>query len=251
MNEKLTGYIRKNAERGFSTDMTRQTLLRAGYDANVVEEHMRHAFGPGIKNYLIGYIRKNLEAGYHKDVIKNALLKAGYGINEVEDHIKHILGSHPKTHFIDKIKLDFGTNAEKKLIVALIAIGVIVVSVLSFNYFFGSDKEIEAPNAGLGTVSTPEEALNLMNKALIKNDETICDQIGDADLMEQCKNTFAINEPCDEECENKKMFNLAIIKNNESLCIGIIDEKIKEDGNNIFNKPLVNETEKICDEACK
>lgn len=264
MDERLIQYIKKHVEKGFSTDRIRQVLLNAGHEANVVEEHIRHAVGSAINKHLIEYIQKNLEAGYPGAAIKQALLKAGYEINIVEKHIEHVLEvkraqlEHMKKYLKpspkvktaeESIKHAASLKTRKKILTASIAIIAIIISVIGFYYFSDFNKKTEVKSESI--VGDENKNLDLLNNALIKNDESLCNNIEDANLREQCKNAFTFNETCDEECENKKIFNLAIIKNNKSICIGIKDEKIKEDCNNIFDKPVVDETEKVCDEACK
>ena len=199
---------------------------------------------------IVEYIRKNLKAGYRKEAIARALLRAGYDIRLINEQMKYALGSRPEEHFISNVKQELGSNSEKYFIIGLIAVFAIAISVMGLNYLFNLNiKEKEV--ASVNIAQDYGASLELLNKALIKNDGAICNEIGDDNLMEQCKNKFAVNETCDERCKNNKIFNLAIIKNNESLCIGITDEKIRQDCNNVFDNLFVNETEKICNEACK
>ena len=179
----------------------------------------------------------------------HALLKAGYNINAAEEHIGHALSLKPEKHFIRDIKQEIASNSERYFVVALVAILLITISTLSFNYFIDlKEKDITS----IKTIHRYDEneSLNLFNKALIRNDAAICDEIGDDMLKDECRNRFVHNESvCDENCENGKILNLAIINNNESLCMGIIDESLR---NNCFDnfKSAKKTAEQACDKEC-
>jgi len=196
---------------------------------------------------LVGYIIKRIRMGHHPERVKQALLSAGWHPQIVDEHIRHVLGRYflgsgpikqkPKK-VLEKIKHELSSNSEKYFIIALILIFVIVASVAGFNYFFdfGKKTEVKSP---VSITSNESENLNLLNKALIKNDEIICGEIEDANLMEQCKDKFAINETekiCDEACKDQEFLNLALIRHNNSICLQIADSSLKNQCEQIFVK---------------
>lgn len=198
---------------------------------------------------IIEYIRKNLKAGYSKEAITRALLKAGYDISLVEEQMRYVLGSRPEKHLISDIKHELGSNSERYFIIGLIAVFVILVSVMGLNYFFDFNvKEKEVSSVKIA--QDYDASLELFNRALIKNDETICDKIGDGNLRNECKSSFMHNVPvCDEQCQDKKILNSAIIHNNESLCMDIINESIRQDCSNAFYKDT-EKAEEECGQNC-
>jgi len=104
----IDDFIKNQLKSGFSKENIKDTLIKAGYDLELVEnklkEHEKKVIASSIINdksidskldsKIIQYIEKSLEKGYSISKIKQALQKVGYEVKKVDKHISHVVKNH-------------------------------------------------------------------------------------------------------------------------------------------------------------
>lgn len=92
MNKKLKEFIEKYIEKGVHISRLRQYLVNSGYNLELIEAH--------INLVLKEFIKKHIRLGHEIDKIKQFLLNAGYEIEVVEEHLNHALRTKKNFRYI-------------------------------------------------------------------------------------------------------------------------------------------------------
>ena len=225
MNESLIEYIRKHLEYGTDIDKVKKTLLDAGHDIGIVEQHINHVLK---HRKLKWFIKKHVKIGTDIDRLKQYLLNAGYDINIVEEHINDALKA----------------KKNKKYILISVVL-ILVVLVASFGIYYYTINFKKTTQIVINETKEAEikyqKNLEILNKAIIANDSSACQSIDENMLKTECQKKFTYNisnatsEECGEECMSKEILNQALINHNASLCAEIISD----------------DTRKICEQSLK
>lgn len=177
---------------------------------------------------LLEYLRKHIEKGSDMENVKQALIRAGHDIKIVEEHINQAIEN----------QINKKQRIRKYVAISIIGLAAVVILFIAF-YFFPYYKKTDLAVNETQLVDINKKNLEIFNKALISNDTTICEQIEDNKLKEECKRKFGYNisnETIDEAFESKELLNKALINHNISLCVEIKDDTIKEQCEQILEK---------------
>ena len=185
---------------------------------------------------LIEFIKKHIEIGHDTAKIKQVLVNAGHDIAIVEEHINHVIKSK-KNRKENKIYIIMAAFA----VIAAIAI---IVSVFEFSNLSLNKKTVSTYNESREAEIKFKNNLDIFNKALMGNDTSVCNKIGDENLKNECRNNFlAINASnqtagafCNQECIDKNLINKALINNNLSICSEIRYNTIRSQCEQILMK---------------
>ena len=219
MDQRLIDFIKKHVEIGSDILMVKELLLNAGHDIYIVEEHINHVLrDKKVKEFIV----KHVKIGTDIERIKQALLDAGYDIKIVEEHIEHALKLKKKIRNIN-------------ILLAVSLLTLFLILVIGFFYIFNFDKETKSIEQNVQTFDTNEYQKNLeiFNQALIDKNISICEEINDIDLSNECKSKLQQrqnqnnNQSCDETCVNKQFLNNALISRNSSYCLEITNPAMK------------------------
>lgn len=247
IDKRLAEYIIKCLEAGYSIGRIKNALLSAGHGMMTIDRHIEHVLknNRGVKKKpsqvnksLIEYISKCLENGFSEDSIKQRLLSAGHEIGLIEKHIGHAMKKNKRRD----------NKGKAPIILALIALIIISAALYHFSGFgdkSGSQMIIEEMDT--------EEAMSLLNKALIEKNAKICEQIKDAAIKSTCASNFNPRTDgmlsCDENCSDAKKLNNALINNNQSICLQILNNQTRQNCDSNFQKNNPKGIQ-ICDGIC-
>ncbi len=180
---------------------------------------------------LIGYIKRNVERGHDIEKIKQVLINAGHDIRVVEGHAAHVLRLKKKN--------------TKYISIALVFLAILIL-VIGGYYLIGYYKKpkITAVNQIQSAELQQQKNLADFNNALISNDQSLCNNINDERLREECQRRFLsnisneaieINESLVVK-ESKELLNKALINHNTSICTEIKDDTIKNQCEQILTR---------------
>lgn len=218
MNERLVEFIKRSLENGHDINRIRQALLDAGHDLKIVEEHISHVANPQQnQKKLKEFIKKHVEKGSDMEKIRQNLVNVGHDIEIVEEYINHELMAKKKRKYV---------------ILSLVAVLVIAIAIIGIYYFSASAKKTKL------AIGNPKEAefrnkkdIENFNKALLSNDNSLCDTILDISLKSECQKRFFHNVSNEIGEVNisvsKELLNKALIQHNASICAEIKDSELK------------------------
>ena len=224
MDEKLVEYIKKHVEHGTNIDELKQSLLNAGHDISIVEQHINYV----VRHRKIkDYIKRHVKIGSDIDKLKQYLVRAGYDINIVEEHINDALKAEKK---------------RKKILIGFaLAVILILISATGFYSFEFMNKKLSLPiNESREAEIKYKQNIEIFNQALISNDSNVCDKIVDNKLKEDCQRKFSTNisnetiNDTDESAASKELLNKALITRNASICAEIQNTAIQVQCNQIL-----------------
>ena len=178
MDERLVHFIRKHVKRGVHHDSIRSFLLSRGYEMELIEEHIIHVLS-------LERNKKRITAGVIA-AIALAILFAGF---------YNFFGLSKKTGSTDtsgdaQAKYQKDLETFNKALISSDAAGCDKISEQSLKDKCQNKFSFAAPDAKINNSNeSVSSALNkeLLNKALIGHNASICNEISDDAVKAQCR----------------------------------------------------------------
>ena len=243
MNERLIEYIRRNFALGHHPEKIKRVLLNSGWNAEVVEAHLKHALGFKPKKSFADSIKHELASNSEKYFITGliavfVIVSFFMGLNHLFD-FGNRNGDKKEIAIAETFEPD--ENAQNVLNRALIsndpAICNQIVDSLAREeckkWFFRNETACDERC----------EDSNIFNLAIINNNESLCAGITDEKIKQDCMGIInkedIIKNPessCDQACKDNQILNFALINQNSSICPSITDSSIQNQCIEIFSK---------------
>lgn len=243
MDQRLTEYIRKHIELGHHPEKIKRVLLNSGWNAEVIEAHLKHALGFKPKKSFADSIKRESSSNSEKYFIIGLIVVfvvviLFMGLNYFFD-----FGSRNDDKKETAIAGNFepDENTQDLLNRALISNDPAICNQIMDNAVREECKKIFFRNET--ACDEKCEDSKIFNLAIINNNESLCAGIINESSRQNCFSFFNMalfvnktEEVCNQECKDKESLNSALIRHNESICLEINNSLMKDQCTQIFSK---------------